>query len=475
MWPRTLASCSASAIRDPSTDQGALALKALFLIPGTGDFHCGSCLRDQALLRGLAALGWQVRALPLYLPWVTDTPEHAPPAGPIFFGGISTYLDATLGGSTWLPGIVRRALDHPALLRCAARWSHLTQPGDVGRLSVSMTEHAAQAHGREIRRLARWIERDGRPDVLCLSNSLLLGLGTELARRLDLPLVCSMQGEDAFIEQLPEPWCGRSWAAIRRRLPAVAALVAPSRFYAQHMAEFLGCDPERIAVVPNGIAVDEPPPRAGRAADASVTVGRGPRVGYLARMHPSKGLDRLADAWIELRSQPQWAGADLVVAGARTRADGLYVERIQRQLADAGLGDSVRWQANVTYAEKCEMLQGLTALCVPVTIPEAFGLYVIEAWRAGVPVVVPGVGAMPELCSIGGGWCYDPAERGALARCLAEALSDPAAARALGQRGRAAVLERFTDRHMARGFSRVLDAAVAGGGAPVPAGADDRT
>jgi hypothetical protein len=43
-------------------------MKAVFLIPGTGDFHCGSCLRDQSLVRGLRAIGVDALAVPLYLP-----------------------------------------------------------------------------------------------------------------------------------------------------------------------------------------------------------------------------------------------------------------------------------------------------------------------------------------------------------------------------------------------------------------------
>ncbi len=438
-------------------------MKAMFLIPGTGDFHCGSCLRDHALMRALRAEGCHCRAVPLYLPWVTDhTGDAAGDDGDdggagrqrIFFGGINTFLDATTRWSARLPGPLRRALDAAALLRWTARFSHLTRPADVGRLSVSMIEHAAQAHGHEIERLARFIERDGRPDVLCLSNSMLIGIGTELGRRLERPIVCSMQGEDAFIDQLPQPWRDQTWAAIARRVPQVAGWIAPSRFHAGQMAQRLRCDRSRIETVYNGIA----PPDDGIA---EAPPARTPTIGYLARMHPSKGLDRLIDAWIAVQRRPRWAQAQLIVAGAMKRSDRPYVRRQRAKLAAAGAEHSVDWRANVTHADKQRMLQQITALCVPVTIPEAFGLYVIEAWSRGVPVIVPRIGAMPELCAIGGGWLYDPDRPAALTDCLAEALADPEQARALGRRGRQAVSEQFTDRHMARGFARILRDAAA--------------
>lgn len=429
-------------------------MKLLFVIPGTGDFHCGSCLRDAALMRGLGAVGHEVTAVPMYLPWVLEEDAgHEPRARtPLFFGGINTYLDASAAWARRLPAWLRRGLDATPLLRLAARLSHLTSAGDLGRLSVSMIADAHTAHRREIDRLAHWIDRQGPPDVICLSNSMLIGIGAALADRCGAKLVCSLQGEDAFVDALVDPYRQQTWQAIGERAPRVARFIAPSRFYARRMAEQLGCPPRQIATVYNGttIATDGDPPRPAPPP--------GPlRLGYLARMHPSKGLDRLVDTWATLQRRPAWARGQLVIAGAVAAGDRRYVRRLQRRLDRAGLGETARWHANVTRQQKLDLLRGLGLLCVPTTLDEAFGLYLLEAWACGLPVVVPRRGALPELCDItGGGWLYDPDDPAALAATLEAAAGDPAELHRRGQAGRNAVARRFTAAHMAEAFADVL-------------------
>jgi glycosyltransferase involved in cell wall biosynthesis len=88
---------------------------------------------------------------------------------------------------------------------------------------------------------------------------------------------------------------------------------------------------------------------------------------------------------------------------------------------------------------------------VPARYGEAFGLYVIEAMAAGVPVVQPRVAAFPELIeATGGGVLCAPGDPQALAEAIEELLLDPARAQALGEAGRRAVFDRFSAEAMAR-------------------------
>ena len=92
---------------------------------------------------------------------------------------------------------------------------------------------------------------------------------------------------------------------------------------------------------------------------------------------------------------------------------------------------------------------------MPATYGEAFGLYVIEALAAGVPVVLPNAAAFPQLVeTTGGGHLFElgasdveNAER--LATALESLLKEPAQARALGEAGRAAVQRDFTIHRLA--------------------------
>ena len=81
---------------------------------------------------------------------------------------------------------------------------------------------------------------------------------------------------------------------------------------------------------------------------------------------------------------------------------------------------------------------------------KAFGLFIIEALAAGVPVVQPNAGAYPEVVNAAeGGVLYDPEDHQGLAAALESLLLDADGARALGERGRAAVAEKFSTERMA--------------------------
>jgi glycosyltransferase involved in cell wall biosynthesis len=93
---------------------------------------------------------------------------------------------------------------------------------------------------------------------------------------------------------------------------------------------------------------------------------------------------------------------------------------------------------------------------VPATYGESFGLYLLEAWAMGLPVVQPRHAAFPELlAATDGGLLCAPDEPAALAEGLHALLVDRARAKELGANGRRAVAERFGLERMAREVERV--------------------
>jgi len=125
-------------------------------------------------------------------------------------------------------------------------------------------------------------------------------------------------------------------------------------------------------------------------------------------------------------------------------------------LQASGLLSDVEFHPNIDRAAKLGFLRSLSVFSVPARYGEAFGLYVIEALAAGVPVVVPRVAAFPELIEATGGGvlCATDSPR-ALADAIEELLLDQARARALGVAGRRAVFERFSAEAMARAMAQV--------------------
>jgi glycosyltransferase involved in cell wall biosynthesis len=117
----------------------------------------------------------------------------------------------------------------------------------------------------------------------------------------------------------------------------------------------------------------------------------------------------------------------------------------------------VDWLPNLDRAAKAEFLRGLSVFSVPATYGEAFGLYVIEALAAGVPVVQPRHGAFPEVVTAtGGGVLCEPNDPDALATALRALLLDPARARQLGTAGRTAVQKAFSIETMAQETEELL-------------------
>ena len=400
-------------------------MRVIQLTAGTGNFYCGSCLRDNALMRGLRDRGHDAVMVPLYLPVVLDEPS-ATDGNPIFLSGISVYLGQMFN----IPGWLDRAFSSPALLRFAAGLVGMTSPEQLGESTVAMLQPDA-AH-RELERLLVWLRAQPPPDVICLSNSLLSGLAGPLKKEFRVPIVCTLQGEDSFLEALPEPYRQRSWELLAQRCTAVDHFIAVSKYFADVMAGRLGLAAGRVSVAHPGIAVDEFPPAT--AAE--------PVIGYLARMHPAKGLDTLVEAFLLVKTP----GARLRIAGAMTGGDKPFVASLREKL-----GGRADFMPNLDRAAKVEFLRSLAVFSVPATSGEAFGMYILEALAAGVPVVQPRHGAFSEvLAATGGGVLCEPNQPSSLAVELDQLLGNPARARQIGALGRQTVRDKFTI-HVATG------------------------
>jgi glycosyltransferase involved in cell wall biosynthesis len=426
-------------------------VKIVFLTPGTGSYYCGACMRDNTLARELLRRGHDVTIGPMYLPLMIDG-DRLPGLlqTPILFGGINVYLQQKLALFRHTPAIVDRWLNGKGLLRWAARHSHMTTARDHGEMTLQMLRIEASPLQKELEKLFAWLGATARPDVVCLSNALLAGFIPELKRRLGVPVIAFFQGEDTFLDGLPEPFRTECWTAMGERLEGADARLAPSRFYADFIGGRLGAAPGAIEVVPNGIALD------GYAA--AEPAGEVPAIGYLARMSKDKGLDRLVDAFLVLAGELGDATTRLRIAGAVTAGDEPFIAEQQRKIAAAGLTARVEWAPNLSREAKISFLRSLALFSVPTAYAEAFGLYTIEAMACGVPVVQPDTAAFPELiAATGGGVCVPAGDARALARAWRDLLADGPRRAQLGRAGRLSVEKDFSAGKMAAEFLRVAD------------------
>lgn len=422
-------------------------MKIVFLTAGTGSYYCGACMRDNTLARELHRAGHDVTIAPMYLPLTLDEETLAGAAQvPVFFGGINVYLQQKIPLFRHTPAWLDRLLNSTGLLRWAAQRSHMTSARDHGQMTLEMLRVEASPLRKELDKLMEWLVVIEKPDVVCLSNALLVGFIPELKRRLGVPVVTFFQGEDTFLDGLPEPWRSQCWAALRERVRTSDLLLSPSRYYADFIAGRLALASAAIEVVPNGIDL------AGYAPAG--TPPAAPTIGYLARMSREKGLDLMVDAFIALVRDFGDTQTRLKIAGTATLGDQKLISEMQRRLADAGLTARVEWQPNLTREQKIAFLRGLTLFSVPTAYPEAFGLYVIEAMACGVPVVQPATAAFPEIVAATGGGVCVPREAAALARAWRDLLTDAPRRTVLGRAGRLGVEKSFSAPTMAAEFLR---------------------
>ena len=411
-------------------------MRIVQITPGTGNFHCGSCLRDVALVRALRARGHDVVLVPLYLPLVTE--DGGTPETPIFFGGINVYLQHKFRLFRSTPRWLDRWLDHPGLLRMATRGDQMTSARELGELTVSMLRGEDGRQLKELRRLLEWLRSEPKPDIICLSNVLLVGMAKPLSEALGCPVVCTAHGEDGFLDALPEPYRDQAWQELIRQAAHVRCFVPVSEYYGRVLQERTGIEADKFRVVHNGIDLEGFAPR--------MELPDPPVIGYLARMCAIKGLATLVQAFVRMKLP----GVRLEIAGAMTAADEAFVTEQKHLLERAGYADRVRFRPNLGRDEKIAFLQGLSVLSVPATYGESFGMYVVEALACGVPVVQPDHAAFPELLeATGGGVLTPPDDPDALAEALTALLSDPERNLALGRSGRDRVLTRFSVERMA--------------------------
>ncbi|MBI5087169.1 MAG: glycosyltransferase family 4 protein [Acidobacteria bacterium] len=411
-------------------------MRILSLTAGAASMYCGSCLRDNNLAAELRRMGHDITLVPLYTPTRTDEPSESAGAH-ILFGGISVYLQNQSALFRHTPAWLDRIWDSQWALNAAAKRSIAVDAESLGAMTVAMLEGAQGPIAREFRKLEHWLALQASggnpPDVVTIPNTLLISLAPAIRRVYRGPIVCTMQGEDLFLNHLLEPYQSRALDLIRRQAQHVDAFIAISQSYAALMARLLEIPPAKIFAVPPGVD-----PARFQPARPSGTF----RAGYLARIAPEKGLHLLCESWRLFREQFD-GPAELHAAGYLAPEHAAYLEPL-RATPDFHYHGELDLQAKVDY------LASLDAFCVPSVYDDPKALYLLEALASAVPAVAPRRMALAEhLEACGGGLLVEPDSAPAIAAALLRLARDPSYSRRLGFQGREGVSLYRTLRQMA--------------------------
>jgi glycogen(starch) synthase len=287
-----------------------------------------------------------------------------------------------------------------------------------------------------------------RPDVLhvqCFGPN--GAYATALSRWRRVPMVVTLQGETVMDDADIYDESHTLRAALRAGLRQASAVTACSRFTLEDARRF-GLPAETGEVVFNGVALDQPsaPPVAG---DQRYILAIG-------RVVDKKGLDLLIRGFARIADRHP--DVELRIGGS-----GPALRDLAALAKATGLGARVRFLGRQDRAEVAGLMAGADCVAMPSRL-EPFGIVVLEAWRAGTPVLCTSYGGPPEFVEDGvTGLLVDPFDTEAVATGLDRLLGDAALRMSMGAAGAARVRDfgwpQITEQY--RGIYRSLPASPA--------------
>jgi glycosyltransferase involved in cell wall biosynthesis len=429
-------------------------MKIVYLITGSGgSFYCGNCYRDMIYLRAIRKVpGTDASAVPLYLPPDVNNTENGLD-NKVFFGAISMYLREKVPFLRNMPVFMDKLLDSTPMLKMAARRSGTTSTDGLEEMTLKMIKGENAFPEKELKRLIDYLTKDGKPDIIHLSNSLIIGLSRRIKKKIDVKIVCSLLNEDDWLDEMSESYQSKAWKLISKEAVNVDAFITPSNYYKDLFIAKTGISGDNFHILPLGLEPGE--------LKNIEKKDNYPAIGYFSRISSHNGFDKLVDAFIELKSSDKLPGLTLHVSGGYTGIDKPFLSDQIRKIKAAGLKSFIRIYPEFQGNSKQEFFSNIDVMSVPVRKYDGYGLYLLEANVAGVPVVQPATGAFPEiLAKTTGGITYSPDNMEELSAGLMKLLTDNDLRMKLGIAGKEKVLSDFSLQKMSEGLSEIYNSLI---------------
>ncbi|MFO0773567.1 MAG: glycosyltransferase [Nitrospiraceae bacterium] len=214
------------------------------------------------------------------------------------------------------------------------------------------------------------------------------------------------------------------------------------------------CHPSQIVTLPNGVNLTEvtPSPSWDGVWDRYPALRDTPYIAFVGRLHYSKGLDILAEAFaLVARQMPEMR---LVVMGPEFGAGPMFREQIRR----LGVEERVSILGGVYGVDKPALLRQAQCFCLP-SRQEGFSMAIVEALALGLPAVITDACHFPEVAEAGAGSVV-PVDGTAVGEALLRLLQDKRRRMHCGQAARTLSHTRYQWSQIAQGFLTAYERAL---------------
>jgi glycosyltransferase involved in cell wall biosynthesis len=239
-------------------------------------------------------------------------------------------------------------------------------------------------------------------------------------RRAGVPVVAWVHGV------APSPaWL--AWWAARSRPDAV---IANSAFTGGHLPAALRTMPCTVVHPPAALAAPDPTARARVRTELNAHEGEVVLL-HVSRLEPGKGHELLLDALGALPPVPAWRC--WIAGGAQRPGERAFAAQLAARATARGLASRVSFLGE--RGDVPALLAAADVFVQPNTAPEGFGLALVEALAAGVPVAATRLGATPEIVDDRTAVLTEPGSAASLAAALRDLIADDGRRRALAANG----------------------------------------
>lgn len=237
-----------------------------------------------------------------------------------------------------------------------------------------------------------------------------------------------MENRRPFLKRL-------SFAVIEKHILKHAAAVHYTSEQERIEAEEL-CPGTNAVILPNPVRISG---KVERLANVSPSGPPGkPVILFMSRVDQKKGLDLLIRAFAGVRRR--FPDSVLVVAGS---GDAILEKSLRLLAENERVAGAVHWAGFVSGAAKQELLGQADVFVLP-SYSENFGVAVVEAMAAGLPVVISDQTGIHPVVAQSGAGLITSCSVASLSQALLEVLADPVASKAMGERGRRVAVTEFS-------------------------------